>query len=98
MLHQRIQHGLLGEITLNKVHIRETIHWQQVEGKNAPLIPQQAGDILCPTSRSRAKINHHLPRTQHPVTLLNFNQLVHRTRAPTLALGALHIGIGKVFM
>src|SRR5690606_16847953 len=70
------EHGVLGEVTMNKGHIRDTVHFQDVGSDQAALPTNQTTGHLGPPTRGCAKINNAHAWTNQLVLVLDLQQLV----------------------
>lgn len=100
MLRQAIAEALkvriLPKIAPNEINPRNRLHLKQVDRNDVPLGPDPFGNDLGPAARRRPKIDHRLPRFQKSVALVELDELERGSRAVSLALSALNIGIVDV--
>jgi hypothetical protein len=85
------------KVALNKGHVRDAVHFQDVGSNQAPLTTDQTTGHLRPATWSCAQVDHRHAGTNQPITLLDLQQLVAGTGTVSVFLRHFDVRIVEMF-
>ncbi len=87
----RCEHRVIPHVAQNEEYARYRVDGKEIYADDRSTASRHCG--LTPAPGSRAEIQNPFPVSQQPKSLIDFDELVRRSRAQSFFLGAQDIGI-----